>query len=223
MIKKENKIFVIDKPKNLTSNQVIQIIRKQTNIKKIGHGGTLDPLATGVLIIGIDEGTKLLNHHLNIDNKIYEAIIKFGISTDTYDIQGNIVNQSHKKIDVDEVSKFCEFIKNNEYYQEVPIYSAVKVNGMELYKYARKNITPASIPKKLVKLLNYEIYECNDDFLKIKLEVSKGFYIRSFVNDLAKYINADATLFDLIRLSSGNYSISDALSIDDFIKFYNNN
>lgn len=213
-------IFIINKPANKTSNEVIQYIKSKTKIKKIGHGGTLDPMATGVLIIGINNGTKLLNINLN-ENKTYIATIKFGFSTDTFDKEGRIINSSSRILTLQEIIAFCENIKHHQYEQTVPIYSAVKLNGQELYKYARDGIN-VECPKKIVKLIDYKIISLVGDELKIELEVSKGFYIRSFVNDLAQaYENTYATLFELERTKSGEYSITEAFDVETFIQWFN--
>ncbi len=212
-------VFVIDKPKNWTSNYTIQHIKNNTKIRKIGHGGTLDPIATGVLVIGVNNGTKHMQEHLN-ETKEYLATLEFGFSTTTYDIEGEITARNEHIPQLSEIENFCKFISENPYEQEVPLYSAVKVNGKELYKYAREGIE-VELPKKMVKLLDWEIVKFDSKILEIKLNVSKGFYIRSFVNDLAKFTNSAATMTELRRLRSGNFSINEAYQIDDFIAFFN--
>ncbi len=212
-------VFIIDKPKNWTSNYTIQYIKSNTKIKKIGHGGTLDPIATGVLVIGVNDGTKELNQHLN-ETKEYIATLEFGYSTTTYDSEGEITAKSDYIPSIEEVQKFCENIKNNTYEQEVPLYSAVKVSGKELYKYARSGET-VDLPKKIVQLLDWKIINFEGKKLEILLLVSKGFYIRSFINDLAKNTNSCATMTDLRRTKSGNYIIEEAFKIADFIDFFN--
>ncbi len=214
-------IFVIDKPKDWTSNYTIQYIKNHTKIKKIGHGGTLDPIATGVLVIGVNNGTKLLQQHLN-ETKEYLATIQFGFSTTTYDIEGEITEKNDNIPTLQEVENFCNFITSNPYEQEVPLYSAVKVSGKELYKYAREGKT-VDLPKKMVKLMQWKVVKFEGNILEIQLEVSKGFYIRSFVNDLAKATNSAATMTALRRLKSGDFAIENAYKIDDFLAFFNEN
>lgn len=213
-------VFCIDKPKGYTSNGLIQEIKKRTNIKKIGHGGTLDPIATGVLIIGINKGTKYLNNHLHA-SKTYIATIEFGYSTNTYDNEGKITKTSDVIPHIDEIRLICDQLMLSDYYQEVPLYSAVKINGQELYKYARNNIEIKELPKRLVKLIDYKILSYNQKKLEIEVQVSKGFYIRSFVNDLARLTNSCATMIELRRITSGDFHITDAYTIDEFVKFYN--
>lgn len=214
-------VYVIDKPKNWTSNDVLRKIKFALKIKKIGHGGTLDPLATGVLVIGINDGTKFLNEQLNSTKK-YLCKIQFGFSTTTFDLEGEIVNHA-TKIDInkeqiiDAINSFC-----NHYLQTPPIYSAVKKDGKPLYKYARNNIQ-VNIEPKEVKILNYDFISYNENILTIEIEVSKGFYVRSFANDLGIALGNFATLIDLRRTKSGQFSIDLALSIDDFITKYKEN
>ncbi len=212
-------IFVIDKPKNWTSNYAIQYIKNNTSIKKIGHGGTLDPIATGVLVIGVNNGTKMLQQHLN-EKKKYLATIEFGYSTTTYDSEGEITGKNDYIPTVQEIENSCKKLVDTPYEQEVPLYSAVKIAGKELYKYAREGQT-VDLPRKIVQLFEWKIVNFDGKILEIELEVSKGFYIRSFVNDLAKSTNSAATMIGLRRLKSGNFSIDEAFKIDDFITFFN--
>lgn len=212
-----NQLFIVDKPKNMTSNQVIQKIKYACKLKKIGHGGTLDPLATGVLIVGINKATKLLQSQLTA-NKVYVAEIAFGYQTTTYDLEGEITNRSENmKVRLEDINNVCNDWKENGYDQQVPIYSAVKQNGQELYKLARQGKTPIDIPFKSVQILTFKIVDLKDNVLVIEIEVSKGFYIRSFANDLGLKLNGYATLTELRRTKSGDFSIDDAYSIDAII------
>ncbi len=211
-------IVAIDKPPHCTSNAVIQQLKQTLKLKKIGHGGTLDPLATGVLIIGINNGTKYLSHHL-VDTKEYLAEFTFGYETDTWDSEGTIVNEKASYPSVEDLEKVLIDLKNNEYWQTPPIYSAVKINGKPAYKYARENQT-VTIAPKLVKLNDYEIISYDKKVLKIRIDVSKGFYVRSFGKDLADKLNTYATMTALRRTRSGDYKIEDALTIEEFINEY---
>lgn len=212
-----NQLFIVDKPKNMTSNQVIQKIKYACKLKKIGHGGTLDPLATGVLIVGINSATKLLQSQLTA-NKVYVAQIAFGYQTTTYDLEGEITNRKEDmKISVQDINNICNDWKENGYNQQVPIYSAVKQNGQELYKLARQGQTPIDIPFKPVQILAFKIIDFNNNILDIEIEVSKGFYIRSFANDLGLKLGGYATLTELRRTKSGDFSIDDAYSIEAII------
>ena len=216
-----DKIFVINKPKNYTSNDVIKKIKYALKLKKIGHGGTLDPLATGVLIIGIDESTKLLNNHLN-SVKEYICEIEFGYQTTTFDLEGQITNYSNiVDIKLSDIIEALDKLKK-EYFQTPPLFSAIKKNGKPLYEYARKNINVEIEPRK-VELLSYKILNYKSNVLTLKIKVSKGFYVRSLANDLASMLNTYGTLIKLTRTASGNYSIRSAYSIDEFIEMYKKN
>lgn len=216
-------ILLVNKPINWTSNDVCQKLKKALNLKKIGHAGTLDPKAQGLLVMGINEGTKFLNE-LIMQDKEYVAKIKFGVQTNTYDIEGDVINVSNEKIDWLKLKKIIYFYNNKIFYQQPPIFSALKIKGKKLYEYARKN-QHIEIPKRIVsinsiKLLNLDL-ETNE--IEIKLNVSKGFYVRSFANDLGLKINNYAHLTSLIRTKSGNFKLEDALDIEKIIDLHKKN
>jgi len=174
-----NGIVLINKEKGKTSRDVVNLLSKKFNTRKVGHAGTLDPLATGLLIIGINNGTKILEL-LTMDEKEYIATVKIGIQTDTYDITGNIIEEK-KDFSIDK-----EYLENTlksfigKYYQEVPKYSAVKINGKKLYEYAR-NGEEIELPKRFVEIKEIELLEFKEDEFKFKVLVSKGTYIRSLI------------------------------------------
>lgn len=207
-------IIIVNKPKGVTSFWVVNFIKKKFNYKKVGHAGTLDPNATGVLILGVNEGTKELSNLL-LDNKEYIATIQFGYRTDSYDIEGKIIETTDKKVSIEEIRKYLDNLYNVEIYQTPPIYSAIKVNGKKLYEYAREN-REVKIEQRKVKIIENEIISFDDQkqILVIRLFVSKGFYIRSFANDIGLSLNNFATLIDLQRTKSGNFSLNDAIDID---------
>lgn len=211
-------IFCIYKPKNWTSNDVVQKIKKELNLKKIGHGGTLDPLAEGALIIGVNEGTKELNNHLD-NTKQYIATIEFTYQTDTLDLEGSIEYKSNVIPQLDDILNKLEILKNETYYQIPPKFSAIKINGKPAYKYAREN-KEIIIDPRIVKLINYEIISYNDKTLEIIIDVSKGFYVRSFARDLAHKLGTYATLVKLIRTKSGDLTIENSYTIEGFINEY---
>lgn len=207
-------IFIVNKPINWTSNDVIKKIKYATKPRKIGHGGTLDPLASGVLVIGVNEGTKLLNNHL-MSNKKYLAEITFGYSTETFDAEGKITNEKVMDIKIEDIILNIEKLVQN-YDQMPPIYSALKYNGKPLYKYARENIEVV-IETRNVKLIDYKIDNFTNNKLLIEITTSKGFYVRSFANDLGIMLGGFATLTKLVRTASGDYIIKDALTIEEAI------
>ena len=209
-------VIVVDKPKDYTSRDVVNIIGKIYKTKKVGHTGTLDPLATGVMIVCINRATKIVDLLTSYD-KEYIATFKFGVLTDTLDITGNILKDEKiaiKKEDIQEaISKMI-----GKYMQEVPLYSAVRINGKKLYEYARENIE-VSLPLHEVNIQNLELtdYQIIDGYtvIKVKCNVSKGTYIRSLGNDIASLLNTNAIMTDLRRTKQGNFDISSAKKLEE--------
>ena len=212
-----NGILVINKKIGYTSRDVVNVISKLLGTKKIGHTGTLDPMAEGVLVICVGNGLKtceLLTNH----DKEYIAGITLGIETDTLDMEGQILNEENVNI---EKEKIKEVVKSfiGIYNQEVPKYSAVKVNGKKLYEYARNNI-PVKLPSKEVEIKEIEIiddivYKEGKIYFKIKCNVSKGTYIRSLIRDIGNKLGCYAVMNSLIRIRLGEFTINDAYSIED--------
>jgi len=209
-------ILIINKEKDYTSRDVVNIVSKELETKKVGHTGTLDPLATGVLVLCIGEATKIAEL-LTATYKEYIAEVVLGLNTDTLDITGNILEEKQVIISLDEIKKVLESI-TGKYMQEVPIYSAVKVNGKKLYEYARNNIE-VELPKKEVDIKNIELLdykiENNKTIFKIKCLVSKGTYIRSLIRDIAFKLNTIGTMKSLIRIKQGDFSIENCYSLED--------
>ena len=202
-------IVLVNKPKNYTSRDIVNILVKKLKNKKIGHTGTLDPLAEGVLVLCIGKATKLVKL-LTSDNKEYIAGITLGLLTDTLDIEGNIIKEEKVNKTKKEILTAINSLKG-KYIQEVPIYSAVKVNGKKLYEYARENID-VSLPKREVEIYDIEllddiIYENNKVNFKIKCKVSKGTYIRALALDIAKKLNTVGIMSSLTRIKQGNIDI----------------
>ena len=205
-------LLIVNKGKNKTSRDVVNELNHIFNTKKIGHTGTLDPLATGVLVCLIGKYTKLVNLITSYD-KEYIAEIKLGIKTDTGDITGNIISTDTSNVPVDMIKEvFANFPK--VYNQEVPIYSAVKINGKKLYDYARSNI-PVNLPKREVHIYSLELLSYENNIITFKTKVSKGTYIRSLINDLTNYLNTVGTMNNLIRTKQGYFNITDSYTIED--------
>lgn len=212
----ENGLLIINKPSGYTSRDIVNIISKKIKNKKVGHTGTLDPLASGVLVITIGRYTKLGEILTSLD-KEYIAEIKLGIKTDTLDITGNILEIKDfliKREDIEQV--FKEFI--GKYEMEIPIYSAVKVNGRKLYEYARKN-EHVKLPIKTVEIKELELISFKDDIIRFRAKVEKGTYIRSLIRDICKKLNTIGTMNSLIRTKQGNFLIEDANNLEDDYKF----
>lgn len=209
-----NGLLLINKDKNMTSRDVINKLNHIFSMKKIGHTGTLDPLATGVMICLFGKYTKLVDLITGYD-KEYIAEIKLGVKTDTLDITGNVIETQNIKVTNEDILKvFSNFPK--EYMQKVPIYSAVKINGKKLYEYARNNQL-IELPKRKVNIYNLELISFNKDIITFKVKVSKGTYIRSLINDLCKKLNTIGTMNNLIRTKQGNFDIKDSYKLEDIL------
>lgn len=207
-----NGLLVINKEKGYTSRDVVNIIGKFFGTKKVGHTGTLDPLATGVLVLCLNRYTKL-NEILTSDEKEYIAEVTLGIRTDTLDIDGNILEKKECYVDKNDLEKVLKKFKKS-YDQEVPIYSALKVNGKKLYEYARNN-EKVVLPKKNVTIKKIELLSFEKNKFTFKCLVSKGTYIRSLIRDILKDLNVIGTMSNLIRIKHGVFDIKDAYSLED--------
>lgn len=205
-------IINVCKEKNMTSRDVVNIISKHLHTKKVGHTGTLDPLATGVLIVCTNHDTKLVDI-LTSKNKEYIATMRLGIQTDTGDITGNIIKRATYKVTKDQIIKVLNSFLGSST-QTVPIYSAVKINGKKLYEYAR-NGEEVTLPTREINISSIELLDYHDDLIKFKVTVSKGTYIRSLIEDIGKTLQTVATMEDLVRTKQGNYKIEDSYTLED--------
>ena len=205
-------ILIVNKPKSVTSRDVVNIICKKFNTKKVGHTGTLDPLATGVLVITMGKATKLVDI-ITSNDKEYIAKVKLGILTDTYDITGNIIKKEKCILDREKLEKVLDSFVGS-YNQEVPIYSAVKINGKKLYEYAREN-KEVTLPKRIVNIKKIELLDCNNDSYKFKVLVSKGTYIRSLIKDINDKLGIIGVMESLIRTRQGKFLIEESCTIED--------
>ena len=207
-----DKLLVVNKEKNLTSRDVVNNLTKIFNTKKIGHTGTLDPIATGVLVCLFGKYTKLVDLLTSLD-KEYIAEIKLGIKTDTGDITGSIIENKSFNITKDNIIKVFEKFPQ-KYEQTVPKYSAVKINGKKLYEYARNNIE-IELPKREVSIFSLELIDYEKDIIKFKTHVSKGTYIRSLIEDICEKLGTIGTMNNLIRTKQGGFDIEDSFILDD--------
>lgn len=208
-----NGIILIDKPKDYTSRDIVNIVGKCLQTKKVGHTGTLDPLATGILVIAVNKGLKIIDLLVS-DNKEYIVDVKMGLATDTLDITGQIIHQNDS-FDIDEVKLkkvLASFL--GDYEQEVPKYSAVRVNGKRLYEYAR-NKEIVTLPKRIVNIYQIELLDFHNDTFKFKVLVSKGTYIRSLVRDIGQRLNVNCTMSELRRTKQGFFNIEDCCTLKD--------
>ena len=209
-------IYNIYKPVGWTSFDIVKKVRSVTKEKKVGHAGTLDPFAEGVLIIGTGKETKILSN-VSSEKKSYQAIIQLGSETNTLDNEGMVTNNlkiptfnKHEIVSV--LNKF-----KGEYVHKPPMFSAKKVNGVPLYKLARKNI---EIDRNNIKSFIYHINlkDYSSDLINFSVTCSKGTYIRVLGSDIAKKMNTVGHLIKLVRTSIGSHEVSSALTIEDFEK-----
>ena len=204
--------IIVNKAPNMTSRDVINILNKKFNTKSIGHTGTLDPIAEGVLVCLIGKYTKLTDILINHD-KEYIASFKLGILTDTLDITGKILKEEKVNLTKEEIQKTILSFKGT-YNQEVPIYSAVKINGKKLYEYARNN-EEIPLPKREVNIYDIELLNIDNECLTIKTKVSKGTYIRSLIRDIGLKLNTNATMTKLIRTKLDKFTIEESYTLED--------
>ena len=211
-----NGILVIDKPKDITSRGVVNAVEKKLNTKKVGHTGTLDPIATGILVVCVGSATKLVDE-LSCDDKEYIASVELGTLTDTLDNTGKILSEEGCIKTKEEIIYVLNSFKG-KYLQEVPIYSAVKINGKKLYEYARENIE-IELPKRKIEIKGIQLigdveYTNNKTLFKFKCSVSKGTYIRSLIRDIAIKLNTIGIMTDLRRTRLGKFNLEDSITID---------
>lgn len=211
-------IIVINKEENMTSRDVVNVISKKLDTKKVGHTGTLDPMAKGVLVIAVNKALRIVEDLTSL-NKEYIAEVTLGIDTDTLDITGNIIKkETPRKISNNEVVQVLNSFLGT-YIMEVPKYSAIKVNGRKLYEYARNN-EEVKLPIKEVYINNIELvnelkYFDSYATFSFKCNVSKGTYIRSLVRDICKKLDVSGTMSDLIRTKQGKFCIENSIKLSE--------
>lgn len=202
----------IYKPVGMTSHDVVSVLRRVTKIKQIGHTGTLDPFAEGVLPICIGKATRLIEYLQ--DDKEYLATVQFGAATNTFDLDGEKVFTSDKKVLRDDIKEGLKSFEG-EIFQLPPIFSAIKVKGKKLYEYARKGEEVEIQPRKVV-IENIELKNFDEELqqAQILLKCSKGTYIRSIANDLGKNLGCGGYLIKLIRTQAGKFRVENSVQLD---------
>jgi len=209
-------VLVIDKPKGLTSHDIVDIVRRLYGIRRVGHAGTLDPMATGVLVVLLGKATKLSGHLLNSDKEYFVKML-LGVTTDTGDAFGTVTAVgSADNVSEDLIRKTVLDFKG-EIKQVPPMYSAIKHKGVSLYKLARKGI---NIPRKERSILitDIEIVEMKMPYISLNVSCSKGTYIRQLCVDIGTRLNCGAHAVQLKRLKSGSFALKEAITIDDLKK-----
>lgn len=211
-------VVLINKEEDWTSFDVVKKIRSFLRIKKVGHAGTLDPFATGLMLVGVGKGTKEMTELTGL-SKHYRALIRLGVKTDSFDKTGKILKENDiSHLEFDGIKAAIKEL-TGDLMQTPPMFSAKKVNGIRLYKLARKGI---EIERKAVKVSVYEadIISWNSPLLDMRLHVSKGVYIRSYADDLGGALGVGAYLEALERTAIGQYRIEDSFKINEFINYW---
>jgi len=207
-------VLVINKASGPTSRDVVNEVGKILNTKKVGHTGTLDPIASGVLVLCIGKCTKLVDF-ITSNDKEYIASFKLGIKTDTGDITGKVIEETKVSLRSKEVKNvFLKFPR--VYNQEVPIYSAIKIKGKKLYEYARAN-EEVKLPSREVAIKELELISFKGKIITFRALVSKGTYIRSLINDICKKLNTIGTMTSLIRTKQGEFPLDESFTVKEAI------
>lgn len=211
-----NGVIAINKEKGYTSRDIVNIVGKVYHTKKVGHTGTLDPMATGVLVVCVGKATKLVSL-LTATEKEYVADVLLGVETDSLDTDGNVLREENVDCDRTRIDQVLKSMKKT-YLQEVPKYSAVKVKGKKLYEYARSN-QEVKLPKKEVTIYDLErisdvFYENGKIRFQIRCKVSKGTYIRSLIRDIAHELGTIGVMSGLCRTKQGEFELKDCVSLE---------
>lgn len=207
-----NGILVVYKEAGMTSRDVVNQVGKILHTKKIGHTGTLDPMATGILVLCVGKATKIVEL-LTATEKEYIAEITLGIMTDTLDSTGKIIKKEPVFVSKEQIEKVLKSMIGN-YLQEVPLYSAIHVDGKKLYEYAR-NEEEVVLPSRMVTIYSLELLEYTNNKFVIKTKVSKGTYIRSLVRDIAKKLNTVGVMSKLERTKQGIFELKDCVKLEE--------
>jgi tRNA pseudouridine55 synthase len=208
--------ILIDKPAGPTSHDVVDAIRRNFNIKKVGHCGTLDPNATGLLIIVLGRGTKLSEKMMS-DDKVYEGTIKFGETTDSYDVDGELLaSLPVPPLTIEELNEAAKAFVGDQM-QMPPMVSAVKKEGVPLYKLARKGVEVAREPR-LIHIYNFKFSTYQEPFGTFRIACTKGTYVRAIAHDLGQKLGCGAHLATLRRTVSGKFDVADAIEFEEVMK-----
>ena len=205
-------ILNINKPRGLTSHDVVDRVRELSGIRRVGHAGTLDPIATGVLVICLGRATRLVRFIMD-SPKVYRATLRLGVSTTTHDAEGEVTREAPVNVTLEEIEEALKsFTGTIE--QVPPLYSAIKVGGRRLYELARegKEVNP---PPRTVEIYRLEVVRWDSPFLTLEVECSPGTYIRALARDLGDKLGCGAHVTELTRLRSGRFALEDAVTLED--------
>jgi tRNA pseudouridine55 synthase len=208
--------ILIDKPAGPTSHDVVDVIRRKFGIKKVGHCGTLDPNATGLLVIVLGRGTKL-SEKLMSDDKVYEGTIKFGETTDSYDVDGQIISTAPvPPLTLDQLNEAATAFIGDQM-QVPPMVSAIKKDGVPLYKLARKGIEVEREPR-LIHIFSFRFTDYCEPTGQFKIACTKGTYVRSIAHELGQKFGCGAHLATLRRSAAGKFNVADATPLSEVLK-----
>ena len=210
-----NGILLINKPKGLTSHDVIDLIRKKFRIKKVGHAGTLDPMATGLLIVLIGKATKISQYMIEL-SKTYEGTMRLGEITDSHDAEGTVIERRPvNDINPDLVTELAKKFLGDQY-QIPPMFSAKKVNGQKLYKLARNGQVVDRNPQA-IHIFGFDIIDIRSAEIDFSVTCSKGTYVRTLANDFGEKLGCGAHLIRLCRTKIGDLSVENSLTMDEIL------
>ncbi len=210
LAKRVSGVLIIDKPIGMTSHDVVQHVRRGTRIKRAGHTGTLDPRASGVLVVLVGPAVRL-SEFVSASDKHYQAVIKFGMTTDTYDLEGEVTSRKPVDISFEELEEALSgFVGEVE--QTPPVYSALKINGKPAYEYAREG-KEIEMEARTVTVHSLELLDWDPPEAVIDIQCSSGTYVRSLASDLGEKLGSGATLTGLRRTKSGKFGLRDAVSL----------
>jgi len=216
MIDELDGLLLVDKPSGMTSHDVVHRVRKQFQIKKVGHCGTLDPMATGLLMLVFGKATKVQDLLMSED-KFYSGTLTLGSSTTTQDATGEVVVEMPvPELTTEKIQDVFESYKG-DFYQLPPMVSAIKVDGVPLYKHARKGKEVKREPR-FVHVYHYHITHMDLPHVNFNIKCSKGFYVRTYCHDIGLQLKCHGHLSSLRRTGSGNFSINDAIGFDELIQ-----
>jgi tRNA pseudouridine55 synthase len=209
-INKVSGVLIVDKPVGMTSHDVVQVIRKGTHINRAGHTGTLDPRASGVLVVLVGPAVRL-SEFVSASDKRYQAVIKFGMTTSTFDSEGEVTSRRPVDISFEELEEALNgFV--GEFEQTPPIYSALKVKGKKAYEYAREG-KEVELEPRLITVHNLELLDWDPPEAVVDIQCSSGTYVRSLASDLGEKLGSGATLIGLRRTKNGRFGLRDAISL----------
>ncbi len=203
--------IVIDKPVGPTSHDVVGRVRRLSGVRRVGHAGTLDPLASGVLLVGLGRATRFIEYLVGLP-KVYETTIRLGVATTTYDAEGEIVSERPVALTLDEIAAALDAFRG-PIRQRVPAFSAVKRDGQPLYKQARRGETP-DLPERDVTIYELEMLAWESPDLTLRVAASSGTYIRSLAHDLGQALGPGGHITALRRTAVGEFTVAEAVTLD---------